>query len=147
MDKKYGHHILDLSRTIRRYIDYSFSSKGLTGQQARVLRVIYEKSLEGVVFQKDVEKTFDVRRSTMTSTLQALEALGYIKRKNSMKDARSKMIVITESGIEASEFGRQIIEKIENKIISALNTDELEKIIDMIKRIKYNFTERKEDND
>ena len=147
MDKRYGHCILDLSRSIRRYIDYSFSSKGLTGHQARVLRTIYEKSLVGVVFQKDVEKIFDVRRSTMTSSLQALESLGYIKRVHSETDARAKVILITQSGIEASEFGKQIIDKTEEMIINCLSEEELSSFIATIKKIKSNFIEREQEND
>lgn len=147
MEKKYGHNILELGYTIRRHIDYSFSLKNLTGQQARVLRVIYMKSLEGEVTQKDIETFFGVRRSTMTQTLQALETSEFIVRKLSDDDARKKIIIITEKGIEASEYGKRVIDETDQMIRSALTDEELEMFGEMTKKIKNIFNERSKNND
>lgn len=147
MEKKYGHNILELGHTIRRHIDYSFSLKNLTGQQARVLRVIYMKSLDGDVTQKDIETFFGVRRSTMTHTLHALENSEYIIRKMSDDDARKKMVIITEKGIEASEYGKRVIDETDQMIKSVMTDEELEMFTEMTKKIKNIFNERSKNND
>lgn len=147
MDKKYGRHIIGLGHTIKRYIDNSLSLHGLTGQQARVLRVIYENSLSGDVYQKEIERYFNVRRSTVTQILQVLENLNYIERRSSSKDARSKVIKITEKGIEASQYGKEIIENVEETIAETLTSEELEFYINMTEKLKSKFLERENSYD
>ena len=51
-----------------------------TNMQRLVLHYILFESLKRDIYQKDVEKEFQIRRSTATGTLQILEKNGFINR-------------------------------------------------------------------
>ena len=51
-----------------------------TNMQRLVLHYILFQSLQRDIYQKDVEKEFQIRRSTATGTLQILEKNGFITR-------------------------------------------------------------------
>ena len=52
----------------------------LTGMHGYLIRYLYENQGRDV-FQKDIEKTFSISRSTVTVTLQLMEKNGLIERK------------------------------------------------------------------
>ena len=67
-----------------------------TNMQRLVLHYILFQSLNRDIYQKDVEKEFQIRRSTATGTLQILEKNGFIRREPVKQDARLKKLVPTE---------------------------------------------------
>ena len=56
--------------------------------------------MKGDIYQKDVEKEFQIRRSTATGTLQILEKNGFIRREPVKQDARLKKLVPTDKAKE-----------------------------------------------
>lgn len=85
-------------------LDRFFNELSLTydvrgGTQGRVIRFLYRHRQEDI-FQKNLEKCFSVRSSTMTSIIAALEEDGFICREKSNLDSRLKKITLTEKGIE-----------------------------------------------
>ena len=95
-DKHVGRLICILSNEIKRDIDKRASSGEFTGTQGRVLHYIVAKSLEGNVYQKDIEKEFNLRRSSATGILQAMEKNNLITRISDEYDARLKKIIVNE---------------------------------------------------
>ena len=67
-----------------------------TNMQRLVLHYILFQSLQRDIYQKDVEKEFQIRRSTATGTLQILEKNGFITREPVKQDARLKKLMPTE---------------------------------------------------
>ncbi len=68
---------------------------GLTTMQKHVLKFILLETLHKVVYQKDIEEEFQIRKSTATGMLQLLEKNGFILRESEKKDARLKRIIPT----------------------------------------------------
>ena len=66
-----------------------------TNMQRLVLHYILFESLKRDIYQKDVEKEFQIRRSTATGTLQILEKNGFITRDPVKEDARLKKLTPT----------------------------------------------------
>ena len=64
---------------------------GLTGPQGLVLGYLYDHQ-DKDIFQKDIEATFNIRRSTATGLLQCLEGNGFVKRVSVDYDARLKKL-------------------------------------------------------
>ena len=62
--------------------------------QGGILGFLYHT--EEPVYQKDIEKAFQISRATATNTLQVMEKNGLIQRKSQDKDARLKRIYMTE---------------------------------------------------
>lgn len=50
-------------------------------------------------FQQDIEKEFNIQRSTTTVLLQRMEKKGLIYRQSSKKDARKKSVHLTEKAL------------------------------------------------
>lgn len=131
MDQKEERHIGKmmkiLSNLIRRRIENELNLKGMevTSSQARIISFVYRQSQVRNVYQRDIEMEFDIRRSTVTNTLQLLEKNGYILRVSVDEDARLKKILLTDKGIEIYEVLRLSIKKVEGEINSIFTKDEL----------------------
>ena len=67
----------------------------LTNMQKRVLHYILFQSLKKDIYQKDIEKEFQIRRSTATGILQLLEKKRFVIRETVEWDARLKKLVPT----------------------------------------------------
>ena len=92
-----GRLINTLSHQLKRQMCIHEGEDSLTTNMQRlVLHYILFQSLERDIYQKDVEKEFQIRRSTATGTLQILEKNGFIIREPVKQDARLKKLVPTE---------------------------------------------------
>lgn len=107
--KDVGHLINTISHQLKRQMCMREGDYGLTNMQKIVLRYILFQSLKSDVYQKDLEKEFQIRRSTATGILQILERDGFIHRETAENDARLKKIIPTEKAIGKRT---QIIENI-----------------------------------
>lgn len=88
-----------ISHQLKRQMKTHRDEDHLTNMQKLVLHSIMFESLEHDVYQKDLEKQFEIRRSTATGILQLLEKNGFICREQEKKDARMKRILPTEKAI------------------------------------------------
>lgn len=85
------------------------------------------------VYQKDIEKEFNVKRSSVTSILSNLEKSGYILRKDDEKDRRTKIIILTEKGVFLSERMEENIARLENVISEGMSMEERAEYIRLTK--------------
>ena len=102
MKEKIGLKIRTLSHMIRRGIDDKINSSGLseiTGVQGFVIGYLYSNRNRDI-FQRDLEKQFNLRRSSITSVLNNLEKKAYIRREEVNNDKRLKKVVLTAKGME-----------------------------------------------
>lgn len=80
----------------RRFADLEEEDSLATNMQRLILHYILFESLKRDIYQKDVEKEFQIRRSTATGALQILEKNGFITRNPVKEDARLKKLAPTE---------------------------------------------------
>ena len=85
-----GRLIQVLSHQMKRknYVISMINDDGLTTMQKHVLKFLLLETLHKVVYQKDIEEEFQIRKSTATGMLQLLEKNGFIVRESEKKDAR-----------------------------------------------------------
>lgn len=98
-----------LSHKLKKRMNATLSEFGITGVQAHVLRFIIENGKSGPVYQRDVEKAFEMSRSTTTGILQLLEKSDVIARESVPEDARLKRLVPT---VRAREINTRVQERI-----------------------------------
>lgn len=91
------------------------------------------------IFQKDIEATFNIRRSTATGLLQCLEGNGFVKRVSVDYDARLKKIVLTTKAHEFKELLESHIQKMEEILVKDLEPQEVDDLIRIIGKIKKNL--------
>lgn len=97
----------------------------------------------GCVRQKEVEKEFHLRRSSVSQMLRKMEADGYIVRETASDgDGRSKQIILSEKGRAEQEETTRQIEEFDGKFDSALDAREKETFFALVHKIRTNL-ERK----
>lgn len=124
-----------INQELRHMYDAAFMENGVTGAQAVILYYIYTENKERVVYQRDIEAEFKIRRSSVTSVLQGLEKNGFIRRESVKEDSRLKKLTPTEQAVSLSERLEKEITAINRKILKDLNPDEIECLNSMLNRI------------
>ena len=100
---------------------------------------IMRHAKQGEVFQRDIEKEFSLRRSTVTVMLQGFEQKGYILRVPVSRDARLKKIVLTEKAEQLQERSWREMERFHQKLEENLSEDEKEQLLNLLGKIKQNL--------
>lgn len=138
-EKHIGKEIVILSHGIKRKMQETAESVGITGTQSRVLQYISEESKVREVFQKDIEDAFQIRRSTVTQILQLMERDGVIFRESVARDARLKKLVMTPKGYEIEAVMKGQISDMEERIIKNISTEEREQLLNILEKIRKNL--------
>lgn len=125
------------SKQVRRNLDAIFYEyEYLTGIQGCMLGVIADAQRSGTPFyQKDLERRFHIRRSSVNSLICALEEKGYIQRTQVKGDARLKQLSLTEKGQEASKAIGQSLAAYDEQLASIYTEEEQETLIHLLQRI------------
>ena len=136
-EKYLGKMVRILSNLIQRKIENELNQSGIeiTSSQARIISFVYRQSKLRNIYQKDIEEEFDIRRSTVTNTLQLLEKDGFIQRVSVNEDARLKKILLTDKGIEIYEIVRNCITKVEEELNSVYSKDELNDLFFLLDKL------------
>jgi DNA-binding MarR family transcriptional regulator len=127
--------VIDLSYQLKRDLDNGAANFGLTRTQAVILKFLQNESMSKDVFQRDVEREFRIRKSSVTSVLQLLEKNGYITRECVEEDARLKKIILTDKAIEVNTTIGDVLEKREEKFNDALTEEEIESFFAIMEKI------------
>lgn len=95
------------------------------------------------IFQKDLEKTFHLPKSTLADMIQTLEKDGLIAKVPVDGDGRKKQIVVTEKGLEFNRrIENQIIE-VENYVTKDVSEEEIATVIRVLEKMQKNAREYK----
>ena len=139
--REVGFAVMMLSHQLRRYVD-EHRSPGLrlTHMQGRILGML-DHSGDKDVFQRDLERTFQVRRSTATAILQVMERDGLITRRPVPYDARLKKLVLTPAGIAAHEKLHQCFFELNALVDSLLTPAERAELMRLLAKIQTQLAE------
>lgn len=119
--------------------------EGMTGKNGWIIGYLcHSQSQEKPVYQKDLEKAFNVTRSTASKVLTLMEKKGFVKRQSVEQDARLKQIVLTEDALKIAETMRQGCIEMETKLTDGFSEDEKAQLIDYLNRILDNLNEERE---
>lgn len=108
--------IKKLNNQITRYLYETESSvsESVTPLQIWIIGYISYETQAGMIFQKNIETEFNIRRSTATLILQRMEKNRLIERKPLPGDTRWKSITLTGKALEIFEENKERIkEKLE----------------------------------
>ncbi len=136
-----GRLINTLSHQLKRQMCVQEEEDSLTTNMQRlVLHYILFESLKGDIYQKDVEKEFQIRRSTATGTLQILEKNGFITREAVKRDARLKKLVPTEKAQGVRRHILENIQYIEALLAKDIPGEKLEVCREVLKQMSENLS-------
>lgn len=142
MSKNVGQSLRCLQRLIHQKVEVLKveSKDDLTLVQAHTLRYLDEHKEEDI-FQRDIEKVLNVRRSTCTEILNVLERDGYIERHSVNSDKRLKKLILTAKTKELHLTISKNVERLEALLKKDINEEELEIFFKVIDKMKQNVKE------
>lgn len=113
------------------------SLTGLTPSQCRIMGFIMDNG-DKPVYQKDIEAEFNIRRSTATRLLQAMEHKNLIMREPEENDGRLKRIRLTNKAMERSREVLDRISCIERQLVEGITAEEIKVLHSVCQRIRQN---------
>lgn len=138
-----GFELKTLANLIKRSLDESGLDKdleGLTGMQGWLIAFVYNKEKAGEdVFQRDLEKEFNVRRSTITGLLQLMEQNNLIKREPVARDRRLKCLKLTDRSRNIHERVSAKFMAVESRLKQGLSEQEIETFFAILDKMKQNI--------
>ena len=132
MEKNIGRLVKKASNQLGREFDQFAKPFDLTGMQMSIIDFI-SYGLKEEYFQQDIEKEFNIQRSTTTVLLQRMEKKELIYRQVSQKDARQKSVHLTQKAQDLVEECRSYFQLQEKELEERFSEDEIaifEKILD-----------------
>lgn len=143
MEHKIGKEIKCLSNQIRRRIINLESIKKLdkmSGANSYILSYIYNRG-DIPTYQKDIEKEFNITRSTASNIIKLMETKGMIIRQSVDKDQRLKKLILSDEAINICKDISLEIKEFENSLAKGLSDEEIILFNNIINKIKNNLKE------
>lgn len=128
-----------VAHKMKREIDHANQKLGVSGVQGRIIGYVRCESKKRDVFQKDIEEHFELRGSSVTSTLQNLEKMGFIVRESIPTDQRLKRIVLTKKALDIHNQITKNIEQVEKEAFSSISKEEEQLLSNLLERILNNI--------
>ena len=127
-----------VSNKLSRQLDNLLSTQGITHMQFAILSFITRSTKD--VFQKNLEISFDIRPSSVSSILSLMEEKKLIKRVSVKNDARLRKIILTKEGSKKYDDVHAKVVMFENKIKSLFSDDEIKVFFNVLDKL-YDYTE------
>lgn len=145
MNRRIGFEFRKLSILFKRNLDNSDvfkENKDLTGLQSYIIGYIYKNSSIKDIYQKDIESTLTIRRSTATEILKLMEKRELIIKTPVANDARLKKITLTQKAIDIHKQVMNAIDKLEENMMSKLTSEELKLFFEIVDKLSIGLEER-----
>lgn len=133
----------EIYRFLNLYIKENFPDERSTTQ---TFFVHYIGKTNQPIYQKDLEKQFNIRRSTATEILQHMEKAGLIIRHVSTADARHKIIKLTDEGETYFNETALVFQKVNQLLSCNISESDLEIFFSVIDQIHDNMQRREPDD-
>lgn len=144
LDYRVGFHVKTLSKMIWQKVDYAHRDSELTGYQGYLMGFLVCEGRKRDIFQRDVEKSMEISRASVTSVLQLMEKNGMIRRESVDYDARLKKIVVTEKGLACWKHNVELLDQIEITLRKGVSEQELAIFKSVLERMKCNLGQTEE---
>ncbi|MBR2788211.1 MAG: winged helix-turn-helix transcriptional regulator [Erysipelotrichaceae bacterium] len=137
MRKNIGKKMHQLSHHINRYLEENDTSRrGLNETQLQILN--YLMNHENVI-QKDLEIETQLKKSSITGSIDSLSQKGLVERNKGGNDRRKNYIVLTKEALEGRKLLEDKLAKLDEKIIEGIEKNELETFINVLDRMISNL--------
>ena len=134
--------LMNLMSRFARSNRISKEKNNITRSQALMLEFIYDNTKDdGLVYQKDIEQHFAIRRSTATESLKRLESQGMIVRTVSLTDARLKEITLTKEAIDFVTKTHDKLRELSDIVCENITKEEIDTLYNIFKKMQENLKE------
>ena len=138
--EKYKEHsiprlIMGIGRHLRMRLDKNLSKNNLTISQFKVLAYLWEHS-EQKINQKVIHEFLEIKPSSLTKLIRILQSKNLIRKETDPDDSRSKIIKLTEKGMEIKRICRKNIAESEAYLLQDFSGDEINSLTELLLKIK-----------
>ncbi|WP_455446003.1 MarR family winged helix-turn-helix transcriptional regulator [Streptococcus salivarius] len=119
----FGRLLKQANNNMMRHFDQFAKQYDLTGNQMSIIDFITNHA-DQEIFQRDIEREFEIQRSTTTVLLQRMEKKGLIQRHTSSKDARQKAVVLTDKALSIASACQSYLRKEEEEFVQLFSAEE-----------------------
>lgn len=139
--KAIGFEIRILANLIKRNLEEGASEDGEespTGLQGWIIGYV-KMNADRAVFQRDLEKEFNMRRATVSGVLQLMERKGWIVREPVAHDARLKKITLTPKAHQLHDRNVRRFRAFESKLCRGLSEQDIAAFFAIAEKLKRNL--------
>ena len=143
-----AYEIITLDHNIRRFLINEGKCTPIKNMPSQVqMRIVHYliQNKDTDIYQRDLEKVLNLRRSTISGILKTMEKHNIIIRTDSKIDARSKKIELSSTSLKFYNESRKVFEKVNTMLTKDIDTDDLEIFFKVAKKMKENLNEEKEE--
>lgn len=128
-----------ISNRLRNRSQEVHTQLGIGSAQGKILNYVLVESEAHSVYQKDLEREFGLRPSTVTEMLNALEQKKLIQRISDEWDGRYKKIVFTEKARSMKDRIRQEVEETEHLLLQGITEQEKQEFLRIAEKMLQNL--------
>ena len=132
-----------ISKEIKGIIDSKLKNN-VTSVQMSILCFLDSRG-SSLVYQKDIENLFHVRRSTITEIINVMEKNDLLRRVFDPCDKRKRVIVLTETGLGYVNEFKDGIKDVESNIYDGITDSEKEMLIFVFEKMSKNIKRLQEE--
>ena len=132
-----------LSHRIHRFFQNSPNKRAVdsvTGTNGWIIGYLADHE-DRDVFQKDIEKEFDITRSTASKVIDLMEQKGLVERKTVPQDARLRKLVLTEKSRQLVSLINLDKQNLEKALIKGFSEEEKATLVRLILKMRTNLEE------
>ena len=128
-----------ISNRLRNRSQEVHTQLGIGSAQGKILNYVLVESEAHSVYQKDLEREFGLRPSTVTEMLNALAQKKLIQRVSDEWDGRYKKIVFTEKARSMKDRIRQEVEETEHLLLQGITEQEKQEFLRIAGKMLQNL--------
>lgn len=128
-----------ISNRLRNRSQEVHTQLGIGSAQGKILNYVLVESEAHSVYQKDLEREFGLRPSTVTEMLNALEQKKLIQWVSDEWDGRYKKIVFTEKARSMKDRIRQEVEETEHLLLQGITEQEKQEFLRIAGKMLQNL--------
>lgn len=130
-----GYHVNVVSHFIQNIYNQKLAEYDLSISQAKVLYFLADC---GEQAQSELQKRLYIQASSMNGLIDSLYRKGFIDKRQSETDRRTKLISLTDKGAQSESNLWNVIEEIEQQLVQGFNKEEQQVIISWLKKMHNN---------
>ncbi|RQX27551.1 MarR family transcriptional regulator [Staphylococcus warneri] len=138
MEVTYQFLLRSLAHEMKNYADRRLDDFGITQEQSHTLGYIYRYQEKGIS-QKELMEFFGRKGSTVSSITKNLEANHLVFRKVNPEDTRSKILKLTDEGLELVESFTKVFDEIEERLLLNISDEDQLKFKEIIEQMMKNL--------
>ncbi|WP_100399981.1 MarR family winged helix-turn-helix transcriptional regulator [Bacillus sp. FJAT-44742] len=144
LEENLSYNIGVLAHLLRNHHNQVLMSFDLSFSQAKVLYFLHEF---GEQSQSSLQKRLYIQPSSMNGLVESMVKKNLIEKKESQLDRRTKLISLTEKGIETEGRLREVREEVETDLVSDFEPPERELLLSWLKKMTLRMQQRNGQNE